>query len=130
IKDAKTWYGRNGIPALMWHWRDPSRETEEFYTEGTCFNISKISDESSAEYLAMIDDIDYIAGLLKKLQDDGVPVIWRPLHEAAGGWFWWGAKGPEPLKQLWRLMFDRMGNHHGLNNLILGWASDPGDDDC
>lgn len=129
IKDAKTWYDRNGIPALMWHWRDPSRTTEEFYTDGTNFDITKISDEGSAEYQAMIDDIDYIAGLLKKLQDDNVPVIWRPLHEAAGGWFWWGAKGPEPLKQLWRLMFDRMVNHHGLNNLIWVWTSEPGDAD-
>lgn len=129
IKDAKTWYDRNGIPALMWHWRDPSHATEAFYTEGTSFDISKITDESSAEYIAMVDDIDYIAGLLKKLQDDNVPVIWRPLHEAAGGWFWWGAKGPEPLKLLWRLMFDRMVNHHGLNNLIWVWTSEPGDSD-
>lgn len=135
IKDAKTWYERNGIPALMWHWRDPSQTTEEFYIKnegkpnGTTFDLAKISDKNSAEYQAMVDDIDYIASLLKKLQDDKVPVIWRPLHEAAGGWFWWGAKGPEPLKQLWRLMFDRMVNYHGLNNLIWVWTSEPGDAD-
>lgn len=134
INDAKTWYGRNGIPALLWHWRDPSRQTEEFYTrnqskpEGTAFDISRISDVNSAEYKAMLADIDYIAGMMKELQDQNVPVIWRPLHEAAGGWFWWGAKGPEPLKALWQLMYDRMVNHHGLRNLIWVWTREPGDD--
>jgi mannan endo-1,4-beta-mannosidase len=135
IDDAKAWYSLNGIPAFCWHWRDPSRNTEAFYTDGTNFDVSKISDESSPEYAAMLSDIDYISGLLKKLQNDGVPVLWRPLHEASGGWFWWGAKGAEPCKKLYRLMYDRMVNHHGLKNLIWVWTSQqndynwyPGDD--
>ena len=77
----------------------------------------------------MIKDIDYTAGLLKKLQDNKVPVIWRPLHEAAGGWFWWGAQGAAPCKKLWQVMFDRMVNHHGLHNLIWVWTREPNDDD-
>lgn len=129
VVNARTWYERNGIPALMWHWRDPSRTTEEFYSKFTDFDVLKISDETSEEYKAIIADIDYVAGLLTELQADNIPVVWRPLHEAAGGWFWWGAKGPEPLKELWRLVFDRMVNHHGLNNLIWVWTSEPGDEE-
>ncbi len=134
IINARTWYERNGIPALMWHWRDPSRKTEEFYTKntskpnGTDFDISKVSDVNSAEYRAMLSDIDYVSGLLKELQQQGVPVLWRPLHEAAGGWFWWGAKGPEPCRQLYLLMYDRMVNYHGLRNLIWIWTREPGDE--
>lgn len=127
IIDAKAYYERNGIPAMCWHWRDPLRNTEEFYTNQTTFDVSKIFDETSAEYAAMIADIDFISGLLKELRDDNVPVIWRPLHEAAGGWFWWGAKGPEACKKLYQVMFDRMVNHHGLNNLIWVWTSEPND---
>src|SRR4051812_42874330 len=78
IEDARTYYNRNGIPALCWHWRDPSRKTEEFYTAKTSFDINKIFDESSTEYQAMISDIDYVSGLLKELQDENIPVIWRP----------------------------------------------------
>ncbi|MBF9254016.1 T9SS type A sorting domain-containing protein [Pontibacter sp. 172403-2] len=134
VNDALAWYNRNGIPALMWHWRDPSRITEAFYTknqskpDGTDFDISKIADVNSAEYKAMLADIDFTAGMLKELQDLHVPVIWRPLHEAAGGWFWWGAKGPEPLKALWHLMYDRMVKYHGLTNLIWVWTREPNDD--
>ena len=46
------------------------------------------------------------------------------VRRAGGGWFWWGAKGPEPCKALWRLMFDRLVNYHGLKNLIWVWTTD------
>jgi len=126
--DAQNYYNQNGIPAICWHWRDPSRNTESFYTTGTNFDVSKIFDETSAEYKAMLSDIDYTAGLLKKLQDNKIAVIWRPLHEAAGGWFWWGAKGAAPCKKLYQIMFDRMVNYHGLHNLIWVWTREPNDD--
>jgi mannan endo-1,4-beta-mannosidase len=129
INDAKNYYNRNGIPAFTWHWRDPSRETEAFYTSETDFDVSKIADENSPEYEAMLQDIDYISELLKKLQNNDVPVLWRPLHEASGQWFWWGAKGPEPCKKLYRLMYERMVNHHGLKNLIWVWTSQQDDSD-
>lgn len=125
---AAAWYNKNGIPALCWHWRDPSRKTEAFYTKDTPFDISKIMDETSEEYKAMIRDIDYTAGLLKKFRDNKIPILWRPLHEAAGGWFWWGAKGAAPCKKLWQVMFDRMVNYHHLNNLIWVWTREPNDD--
>ena len=53
-------------------------------------------------------------------------MLWRPLHEAEGGWFWWGSKGPETYKQLWRLLFDRLTNYHHLHNLI--WVCSSGTD--
>lgn len=127
--DAENWYARNGIPALMWHWRDPSRLTEAFYTSDTEFDVSKIFDQASSEYQSMISDIDYVSEQLKYLQGKGVPVLWRPLHEAAGGWFWWGAKGPEALKELYQVMYNRMVNYHGLDNLIWIWTMEPGDNE-
>lgn len=129
IEDAKAYYNRHGIPAICWHWRDPLRNTEEFYTDKTTFDVSKIMDPTSAEYAAMIADIDFISGLLKELQNENIPVIWRPLHEAAGGWFWWGAKGAAPCKKLFQVMFDRMVNHHGLKNLIWVWTREPNDNE-
>lgn len=134
INDAKAYWDKNGIPVMVWHWRDPSFATEQFYTkksdkpDGTTFDITKINDSTSVEYKAMIRDIDYISGLLKELQDQNVPVIWRPLHEAAGGWFWWGAKGAAPCKKLYQVMYDRMVNHNGLRNLIWVWTREPNDD--
>lgn len=129
IKDAAAYWKRKGIPVFVWHWRDPSRKTEAFYTKETSFDISKINDPESTEYKAMIADIDYVAGMFKELQQQHVPVIWRPLHEAAGTWFWWGAKGAQPCKKLYQVMYDRMVNYHKLDNLIWVWTQEPNDQD-
>jgi mannan endo-1,4-beta-mannosidase len=95
-----------------------------FYTRATTFDHTiAMNDENSEEYELIIRDIDVIAVQLKKMQAENIPVLWRPLHEAEGTWFWWGSKGPESCKWLWRLMFDRLVNHHELNNLIWVWTS-------
>lgn len=90
-----------------------------FYTDSVDFDISAaLADTTNANYTLLIRDIDAIAVELKKLQAANVPVLWRPLHEAEGGWFWWGAKGPEPCKKLYKIVYDRITNYHGINNLI------------
>jgi len=134
---------KGGIPIFCWHWKDPLQNQEAFYTEQTTFDLTTAFtnpnytdwDTNSDAYQAIIKDIDFVSGLLKQLQDKGVAVLWRPVHEASGTWFWWGAKGAAPCKALYQLMFDRMVNHHGLHNLIWVWTSDgadfdwyPGDD--
>lgn len=74
-----------------------------------------------------------MADYLKRFRDLKIPILWRPLHEAEGGWFWWGARGPEPCRKLYHLMYDRFTNIHRLDNLIWVWNSIdpewyPGDD--
>lgn len=129
---AIDWWNKGGIVAFTWHWNAPKDLLDEpgnewwrgFYTEATTFDVEyALNHPESEDYKLLIRDIDVIAGELKKLQEADVPVLWRPLHEAEGGWFWWGAKGPEPTKELWRLMYDRMTNYHNLNNLIWVWNS-------
>ena len=126
------WYistGRKGIVSLHWHWHSPSGSlsstagTNTFYTEYTTFDISQAVIPGTAEYNFVIRDIDSIAFQLKKFQSQGIPVLFRPLHEAGGGWFWWGAKGPEACLALYDILFDRLMNHHQLHNLIWVWST-------
>lgn len=126
------WSNERGMVTVCWHWNAPKDLTDQpgkewwrgFYTDATTFDVSKaMNDATSEEYTLILRDIDAIAVQLKKLADANVPVLWRPLHEAEGKWFWWGAKGAEPCKWLWRLLFDRLVHHHQLNNLIWIWTS-------
>ncbi len=125
---AIDYWEKGGIVTFCWHWNAPSPYLMEdhwfsgFYTQYTTLNLKKIMDgEDQKGYDLLLRDIDAIAAQLKRLRDAGVPVLWRPLHEASGGWFWWGASGPEAYRQLWNLMYDRLTNVHGLNNLIWVW---------
>ena len=124
---GQDWWNNNGLVTISWHWRDPLTKSGSFNTSETSFDVSKVTDTGSAEYKAMIVDIDVIAGYLKQFKDANIPVLWRPLHEAEGGWFWWGAKGTEPFKALWKLLFDRLVNYHGLNNLIWVYTTSASD---
>jgi len=127
MKDAIAWKNNNGIVAFCWHWRDPSHKTPAFYTSDTDFDPRQIFDPNSDGYKAMMRDMDIIAGYLKELQAAGVPVLWRPLHEASGGWFWWGSQGPSAFKKIWQVMFDKFTNDYQLNNLIWVYTSDISD---
>lgn len=130
---GQSWWNNNGIVSLMWHWRDPLTKSGSFYTysssqtDGTNFDVSKITDTTSNVYKAIVVDIDVIAGYLKQFKTANIPILWRPLHEAEGGWFWWGAKGAEPFKTLWKVMFDRLVSYHGLNNLIWVYTTSVSD---
>jgi Glycosyl hydrolase family 26/F5/8 type C domain/Secretion system C-terminal sorting domain len=142
IASAIDWVNNNkGIVTFSWHWDAPTdiydvdyraqcqsstggdaRWWKAMYSCAVYFDIDAVlKDKNGAKYQMLIRDMDVIAAELKKLQDAGVPVLWRPLHEAAGGWFWWGAKGPGPCKELWSIIYDRFTNHHKLNNLIWVW---------
>jgi hypothetical protein len=69
--------------------------------------------------------VDVIADYLKQLEAEHVPVLWRPVHEMNGDWFWWGGRlGERGSKLLYRMMFDRLVNHHKLTNLIWVWNCD------
>jgi hypothetical protein len=121
---AIDWYTkRKGVVALCWHWYAPLGEPA-FYTKDTKFDLSRAVVDGTPENHAMLRDLDLIADELALLRDAHVPVLWRPMHEVNGRWFWWGAQGPEPYKKLWRLMFDRYTQQRGLTNLL--WVFSPG----
>lgn len=124
------------ILTLSWHWNAPTGLLNKtyktaqgktinaawyrgFYTDASTFDVQRaLAAPDSPEYKLLLRDIDAIAVQLKKFADADVPLLWRPLHESEGGWFWWGAKGAGPFKQLWKLMYDRLTNTHHLHNLL------------
>ncbi|MBR0140981.1 MAG: glycoside hydrolase [Ruminococcus sp.] len=139
INSAKKWHTNGGIVSLMWYWEAPSKKSS-VYTEETDFklsdavtdiDISNMSQEDirglygegqiSEQCYGLIRDMDNMAELLKELKDENIPVLWRPLHEAYGNWFWWGADGEEAYSWLWQLMYDRYTEFFGLDNLIWVW---------
>lgn len=122
------WYHeKGGIPTVCWHWFSPGdigkKADSSFYTDSTTFSISKALTEGTAENTALLNDIEFMVEKFKQLEDANVPVLFRPLHEAEGGWFWWGAEGPKYCVELYRLLYDKFTNEYGLDNIIWVWTS-------
>ena len=73
----------------MWHWGAPTKG--EGYNESMMeIDIDRCFEEGTEEHAAMWQDLDRIADHLTTLRDADVPVLWRPMHEFDGEWFWWG----------------------------------------
>lgn len=98
-----------------------------FYKADTKFDAANSLVEGTWENEFFVKDLEHVAGYLKLLKEAGIPVLWRPLHEAAGGWFWWG-KDAASYKAMWIKMFDYF-KAQGLDNLIWVWTTETGDDD-
>lgn len=130
VEKAIEFANKGGIVTLCWHWNAPTEYLYStannsdgwwggFYTKSNKFDIAKVMNGQDAKGKKLLDrDIKEIAKQLKRLEKAGVPIIWRPLHEASGGWFWWGAQGPDAYKKLWKYLYNELTNTYGCNNLI------------
>lgn len=138
VEMATEQYHRGHIITLMWHAARPfDRGLVNFknQTQGEFSDAQwqELVTEGSEMHSMWIAQVDSIAQYLKVLQERNIPVIWRPLHEMNGEWFWWGNRpGPEGYQKVWRMMYDRMTNYHHLNNLLWVWNANavretPGD---
>lgn len=149
---VEDWYKAGGIVSACWHWNVPAHDQVTDLNQYTCtpgdgkkngenwtttFRPKNIFQEGSWENKIAKADLEKMAGYLKLLQDKGIPVIWRPMHEAAGNtyeynggtaWFWWGYDGGEVYVKLWRYMFDFF-QSKGINNLIWVWTTQEKDAD-
>lgn len=129
ISPAKAQWDANGLVGYGWHWRVPMKEGDSDlqYTADANFDIEQALTPGTWQNKVVEEDVEKAASILKKLQDNNIAVLWRPLHEAAGdyewgAWFWWGKQGPEKTKRLWIWLYDKLTNQYGLNNLIWVWT--------
>lgn len=131
-----------GLVTFTWHWNVP-RDVDDpdkgwaFYMERDGVTIDnfdplKATTPGTKEYEVAVHDMDLIASYLQEMESLGITVLFRPYHEASGGWFWWGLQPsdkklikegtyPETYQRLWYMMFDRMENYHKLSNIIWVW---------
>jgi mannan endo-1,4-beta-mannosidase len=117
------------ILTLHWHWHFG---TDSAWTgkRKTPVDVGKLVTPGTAEHKQAIAEMDAAADKLQVLADARIPVLWRPLHEIDGGWFWWtDKKKPENTAALWRLMYDHFTQVRKLNNLIWVYSAGVGKQD-
>jgi len=141
VEEIKRQHRLGSIIAICWHAVPPTAEepiTFGSLSGGTASDSlasvqGQILDQQFKDvltpgtklYKRWCTQVDSIAFYLKKLQDDHVPVLWRPYHEMNGKWFWWGGRtGKYGTATLYRQLFDRLVNYHKLNNLVWIWSVD------
>ena len=89
----------------------------QLVTEGTNYNTS------------LKKELSEIADFFEELKNNGVPIIWRPLHEANANWFWFCMVqgktkiSEESFSNLWKYIYNYFTLERGLDNLL--WEFSP-----
>lgn len=138
---------KGGIATVCWHinvpidfknytlgdevdWKDCTYKN--YQSSNGTFDTSKAVVEGTKEYEYFMAAVDDLAEQLLLCQEAGVPIIFRPLHEAQGNegnygdgtaWFWWGDRGAEVYKELWKLLYTTLTEKYELHNLIWEFNS-------
>ena len=68
--------------------------------------------------------LDLVADYLLKLQAKGIPVIFRPLHEHNGSWFWWGGNNIDEgdFLELWHYTVKYLRDTKGVHNCLYAYS--------
>lgn len=96
---------------------ESEQEWRDLVTEGTALNTE----------LKELLNVD--AKLLRDLNNNGIPVLFRPFHEMNGSWFWWNVgRGGTTIdsklfRDLWIYVHNYYTNELELTNLI--WVYSP-----
>ncbi len=125
----KEWWSNGGLVTVNWSPANPwSPGTAGFY--GTIVPEVQLRDLTNNQLPVgkkWQSRLDEIARALADLQNAGVVVLWRPMQEMDGYWFWPGQRNVsgngEQFRQVWRHMHDYFTKVKGLNNLI--WVFSP-----
>lgn len=125
---------RGGIITISWHPRNPNTDTDQpqAFPEGSAWDVSDTTVVSNVipggpkheMFCLWLDRVSQFLLSLTTPEGQAIPVIFRPLHEYDGSWFWWGEKlcTPEQFRALWNLIQDKL-NAKLPTSLV--WAFSP-----
>jgi hypothetical protein len=118
------WFkSKKGIIHYQWHWICPAGASGQYGYDGDCDFVPMMDNTQSQLY----KDIDAVMKELKKFQDAGIPVLFRPIHESNDNYMWWAKKGADAYKKLYKLIRARA-DLAGLHNILWDFNGMPNTD--
>lgn len=90
-------------------------------------NLNHLIDPEFPEYAIWRTKLSRIADALAELRDAGVVVLWRPMQEMNGFWFWWGNETQgdkaDAYQAVWQDMFRYFSDTRALDNLLWVYSA-------
>ncbi|WP_370246604.1 glycosyl hydrolase [Nocardioides sp.] len=124
--------GRGVVLTASWHADNPA--TGGASDDRSWRDVTALVSGRGAPARRFWADYDRLLDLLERLQtgDGGrhapAAVLFRPLHEANGDWFWWAQADPAAYRALYAALQQRAWDA-GVHNIVWGWSAnaDTGD---
>ena len=122
---------KGGIICATNHWLTPSVKLADSTQQGANNSRNKLTRTQFYQvmtpgnqiYENFREELAIGANFFKKLEAVGIPVVYRPMHEANGAWFWWGIGSNDGITgqdvaALYRYVHDYYVKEQGLTNII------------
>jgi mannan endo-1,4-beta-mannosidase len=126
----KQTYLRGGVSTISWHMTNPVSGSKHSDTKTQAVQAILPGGPKHAVYKQYLDAFVAFNNQLTAVGKDGItrviPIIFRPLHEHNGEWFWWG-KGnttEQDFIQLWQFTIDYLRDVKQQHNLIIAFSPD------
>lgn len=129
IMAMKKAYNRGAVIGYCWHMR--GRNSHSFYNTE---NGEPTNDKYLVKEILELDDrqknhaldwylSDFDSVAIPVFNELDCPIVFRPLHEMNGGWFWWGNQNctPDEYIKLFRLTVDYLRSKN-IDNLLIAWS--------
>jgi mannan endo-1,4-beta-mannosidase len=138
--EAVKWAYRQGfVITFDWHLSGKGTSTYQ-YTETTKNLVNSIVTDPQGEdrewFIAELDKVIAIINYDLVVDEERIPIVFRPFHEMNGGWFWWGTQATtaDQYKALFALTVEYIKER--TNSVLFCWSPNiptnfsyyPGDD--
>lgn len=119
------WVDRNGgVNTFSWHLRNPLTLGDSWDISSKKVVWSILNDASTRRcYYEFLEKLAEFMLSLKRENGELIPVIFRPLHELSGSWFWWGRDlcTVDEYVALWRDTIDFL-RAKGVHNMLVSYS--------
>ena len=113
---------RGGIITVSWHLDNPVTGGDSWDRTKAISAILPAGNEHEKYNVWLRRIADFFKSLA--IDDETVPVIFRPFHEMNGAWFWWGLPNtsPENYIALWQYTVAALRDRHDVHNLLYAYS--------
>ena len=117
-----------GINTLSAHMENFVTGGSFYDTTGDTLRAVLPGGAKNADLNAYLDNIAAAADGARDAEGDLIPIIFRPWHENAGSWFWWGAAfgSPGEYKELFRYTVEYLRDIKGVSNFLYAFGPGSG----
>ncbi|CAF0810270.1 unnamed protein product [Rotaria sordida] len=117
-------WNNGGLVTVNIHLPNPASPNGGGYKDRMNLNFADLINSNTDTGKRWILFLDRMAQGLDNLQRAGVTVLFRPLHEMNGDWFYWCNQDSEVFKNVWRHMFNYLTYTKQLHNILWVYSPD------
>src|SRR5690349_17198111 len=113
-----------GISTLSSHMENFVTGGSFYDTTGDTLRAVLPGGAKNADLDAYLDNVALLAQSVHSADGDLIPIVFRPWHENAGSWFWWGAAfgSPGEYQELYRYTVEYLRDVKGVSNFLYAWG--------